>query len=285
MGTAASIPARPDAPADRIQALSRGLKVLEYVHAVGRPVGVKEIAAAVGLRLGTTYHLVNTLLHDGYLERNGDRLLRPGRSPGGGDRGAIGVQRALGRAAYAVDDVAVMARLAGAETRVTAAAEVPGAESGGHYAPDSAGLSHMLAVGRVIIAHQSPEVAEQTIELTRRVASMRGELFDEAELRDSLKATSERSFCALVGEGDACVGAPIFNSDGSVFGAVAVVVPPRRLQRVLDQLVHTATTAAREIGAALQTTTKEEPCTSTRARSTSSSTATCTSGTQAPRTG
>jgi IclR family transcriptional regulator, acetate operon repressor len=279
------------APADRIQSLSRGLRVLEYVHAAGRPVGVKEVAAGLELHLATTYHLVNTLLHEGYLVRDGRRLLRPGRLPGNSDRhDTLPLQRALGRAAYAVDDVAVLARLAGAETRVTAAAEVPGAACGGHYAPDAADLSHLLAVGRVILAFQAPDIAEQTIELTRRVAAERCELFDEAELRDSLGATAERGFCALVGEGDACVGVPVFSRDGEVLNAVAVVVPPRRLQRALDQLVATATVAAREISRALEAVqtfepTKEETCTRKTARSTSSSTATSTSGTPAPRTG
>jgi IclR family acetate operon transcriptional repressor len=291
VATASTTAPSSEAPSDRIQALARGLQILEYVHAAGRPVGVKEIAAGVDLHLATTYHLVNTLLYDGYLVRNGSRLLKPGRLPGSAERsGAVGVQRALGRAAYAVADVAVLARLAGAETRVTAAAEVPGAACAGHYAPDSVGLSHLLAVGRVILAYQPPDVADETIELTRRVAAILGELFDEAELRHSLQATAEQRYCAVVGEGDACVGAPVFNGDGAVFGAVAVVVPPRRLHRTLDHLVAAASVAAREIATALNAaqttgTTKEEPCTSTTARSTSSSTATFTSGTPAPRIG
>jgi DNA-binding IclR family transcriptional regulator len=161
------------------------------------------------------------------------------------------VQRALGRAAFAVDDVAVMARLAGAETRVIATAEVPGAPCSGHYDRDATGLSHTLAVGRVILAHQPSEVAEEMIDLTRRTACARGDLFNEAELRDSLQATAERRFCVVVGEGDACVGAPVLGRDGSVHGAVAVVVEPRRLHRGLDRLVTAASAAAREISTAL----------------------------------
>jgi DNA-binding IclR family transcriptional regulator len=52
------------------------------VHAAPAPVSVKAIAAGVGLKLGTTYHLVNTLLAEGYLVRNGDRSIAPGRIPG-----------------------------------------------------------------------------------------------------------------------------------------------------------------------------------------------------------
>jgi IclR family acetate operon transcriptional repressor len=243
----------PDPPSDRIQALARGLRVLECVHAAGRPISVKEIAAGVGLRLATTYHLVNTLLYDGYLERNGDRLLEPGRLLGRPEpQNTAVVRRALGRAAYAIDDVAVLARLAGAETRVAATAEVPGATCAGHYPPNAAGLSHLLAVGRVILAHQTHGDAEQAIELTRRLASERDEVFDETELRDSLAEVAELGHCTLVGDGDACVAAPIFDADHAVFGAVAVVVVPRRMHRAHGHLVSVTTTAAREITAALR---------------------------------
>jgi IclR family transcriptional regulator, acetate operon repressor len=246
---------RAEAPSDRIQSLSRGLQILDYVHAAGRPVAVKEIARAAGLHLATTYHLVNTLVYEGYLQRTDDRLLRPGRSLGTPEsRRDLAIQRALGRAAYAVDDVAVMARLAGAETRVTETAEVPGAPCAGHYARDASGLSHSLAVGRVILAHQEPDTAEQLIELTRHAAGLRGELFNEAELRDSLEATADRRYCVVIGEGDACVGAPVFDRDGDVYGAVAVVVQPRRLRRGLDRLVTAASVAAREISTALSST-------------------------------
>ena len=77
-----SAPPGESPPGDRIQSLSRGLRILEFVHTAERPVGIKEVAFGVGLQLPTAYHLVNTLLYDGYLERDDARLLRPGRLPG-----------------------------------------------------------------------------------------------------------------------------------------------------------------------------------------------------------
>jgi DNA-binding IclR family transcriptional regulator len=240
------------APADQIQGLSRGLRVLEQVHAAGRPVAVKEIAAAAGLNLSTVYHLVNTLLHEGYLVRTGDRLLVPGRVPGqGGGARAAGVQRALGRAAYAVDEVAVLARLDGVHTRVTATAEVPQAACAGHYRPQAACLSHLVAVGRVLIAYQPAEPAERLIELTARAAAVRGEVFDQGELRDDLQTTVDRGFCTLIGDGDACLAVPVTDGGEHAVAAVAVVIPPRRLRRELDRLVAVSSLAARELAAVL----------------------------------
>ncbi|HWK24978.1 MAG TPA: helix-turn-helix domain-containing protein [Solirubrobacter sp.] len=237
-----------DAPSDRIQALSRGMRILEHVHAAGRPLGVKEIAAALGLNLATTYHLVNTLLYEGYLERGDDHRLRPGRVPGASD-GAItvGVRRVLGRAAFAIDDVAVLARLTGAQTRVAAAAEVPGATCTGHYPPGAVALSHLLAAGRVILAHMPPDGTEEALETTRRAATLRHELFDEAELRAALDEAAELHYSVVVGDGDACVGVPIFGGGGAVLGAVAVVAPARRVRRALDRFVCVASRAAGEL--------------------------------------
>ncbi len=239
-------------PADHIQGLSRGLRILEHVHSAGRPVGVKEVSAAVGLNLSTVYHLVNTLLYEGYLVRTADRLLQPGRLPGeAAATQTAGVRRALGRAAYAVDDVAVLARLDGAHTCVAECAEVPQAPSGGHYPQHAMSLSHLLAVGRVLIAHQPPEHTERLIELTRRAAAVREEVFDEAELRNDLRATAERGYCALIGEGDACVAVPVLDGRGWAQAAVAVVVPVRRLRHELGELVAASLAAAQEVEAAL----------------------------------
>jgi IclR family transcriptional regulator, acetate operon repressor len=247
------LPAQP--PNGHIEGLSRGLAILDYVHATPSAVGIKEIATAVDLKLGTAYHLVNTLLYEGYLVRGDDRFLRPGRLPGPAQGSAdddVSVRRALGRAAYTADDVAVLARLDGALTRVTATAEVPGAACTGHYPVDACALSHMLAVGRVILAHQPPDEAEKAIELTRRMAAADGELFDIHELRDDLAATGERHYCAFVGDGDACVAAPVLGADGHAVAAVAVVVPPRRVRHDIAYLRQAAVVAAREITHALE---------------------------------
>jgi DNA-binding IclR family transcriptional regulator len=228
--------------------------VLEFVHAAPAPVSVKAIAAGVGLKLGTTYHLVNTLLADGYLVRNPDRSIGPGRVPGtiapspAPQDASMAVRRALGRAAYAVDDVAVLTRLDGPETRVTATAEVPGAQNAGHYPVDAHALSHLLAAGRVIIAHQEPETTEAVIERTRRAAQAAGELLDEGELRDDLAAATERHWCALVGDGDACVSAPVLDERGHAVAAVAIVVRPRRLHAERARLAAIAIAAARDVG-------------------------------------
>ncbi len=63
-------PASPAAPATLIGSVQRAMKLLETVagHEYGAP--AKQLARETGLALPTTYHLLRTLVHEGYLQRD-----------------------------------------------------------------------------------------------------------------------------------------------------------------------------------------------------------------------
>jgi hypothetical protein len=52
-----------------IGSVQRALRVLEIVAAAGDGVTAKVVARRSGYKLSTTYHLLNTLVHEGYLVR------------------------------------------------------------------------------------------------------------------------------------------------------------------------------------------------------------------------
>jgi DNA-binding IclR family transcriptional regulator len=54
-------------PTGLIGSAQRALRVLELVAAAGAPVTAKVVARRAGYKLSTTYHLLNTLAHEGYL--------------------------------------------------------------------------------------------------------------------------------------------------------------------------------------------------------------------------
>lgn len=58
-------------PSGLIGSAQRALRVLEVVAAADGPVTAKAVARRAGFKLGTTYHLLNTLAHEGYLVRGG----------------------------------------------------------------------------------------------------------------------------------------------------------------------------------------------------------------------
>ncbi len=52
-----------------VGSVSRALRVLEIVAAAGDGIPAKAVARRAGLKLSTTYHLLHTLVHEGYLVR------------------------------------------------------------------------------------------------------------------------------------------------------------------------------------------------------------------------
>jgi DNA-binding IclR family transcriptional regulator len=65
-----------------IQSVQRALRLVEAVAALDGRARAKELARAVGLSLSTTYHLLRTLTHEGYLTRldDGSYVLGPSLS-------------------------------------------------------------------------------------------------------------------------------------------------------------------------------------------------------------
>jgi DNA-binding IclR family transcriptional regulator len=61
-----------------VPGLHRGLKVLEVVASARRPMGISEIAAAMGLTRSSVFRLVYTLRHMGFLEEGPSKLVTLG---------------------------------------------------------------------------------------------------------------------------------------------------------------------------------------------------------------
>ncbi len=65
-----------------IGSVQRALSLVDIVANSSRPVPAKSLAAASGLTTGTTYNLVRTLIHEGYLVSEPDGLVLGPRFPG-----------------------------------------------------------------------------------------------------------------------------------------------------------------------------------------------------------
>ncbi|MGJ3190124.1 IclR family transcriptional regulator [Paenarthrobacter sp. FR1] len=63
-------PAGTDAPKDLVQSVARALNIVDVIAAAKEPMRAQSIASAVNLHIATTSHLLATLVHAGYLERN-----------------------------------------------------------------------------------------------------------------------------------------------------------------------------------------------------------------------
>lgn len=245
---------------DSLSTLQRGLRVLEYVSQ-NEGTYPKQIAAGVGLSLGTTYHLVNTLLDERYLIRTWLGGLVLGE----------GVAALVGRVDHRPDpypelhalllelaersgDVAVLGRLVGPDAEIVAVADAPGAEHGGHLLAGSRGPTHTMALGKALLSVLEPETVVAIVRswplppLTGRTVVRPDLLLDQVEL------VGRRGFAVDVEEGEeglCCISAPIRGPATRPSGAIAVAVTPERFRTQGPRLAELVVAAERRSSAIL----------------------------------
>lgn len=79
--------------------IQRAITLVDMVANAPRPLPVKALASSAGLSLGTTYNIVRTLVHEGYLAREPDGLVLGKRFPSLQSKDADGVFLARVRSA------------------------------------------------------------------------------------------------------------------------------------------------------------------------------------------
>ncbi len=72
----------PEREQTLIGSVQRALSLVDIVANAPRPIPVKTLAAASSLTPGTTYNLVRTLVHEGYLQTQPDGVILGARFPG-----------------------------------------------------------------------------------------------------------------------------------------------------------------------------------------------------------
>lgn len=223
-------------PSGLIGSAQRALRVLEVVGTAGDGITAKAVARRAGFKLSTTYHLLNTLVHEGYLIRLGH-----GRGFGLGYKlgglyerlcAELDVDKSL------QDELQNLHRRAGAaayytvfrDTDVVVAAvadspEFPRAKPldfGFHEA------AHATAFGKVLLASLTGKQRRSYLEgagmprLTARTTVRAGEL--DSELRHVIRAGMALEIEEFQPE-LACLSAPIHDEHNQVTGAVAFSVP------------------------------------------------------------
>lgn len=239
-----------------IGSVVRALSLLEAAAEHGRPVQAKTLARLTGIPLPTTYHLLRTLVHEGYLERTEDGYV-VGELPS--HLAAVGQEASAGLRARRVlrtlhDDLGAAAYLAvldDGEIDLVDIVDSPAAPRtdlwvGLHDA------AHATALGKAIIGALPGDqrldylARHPMVDLTPRTHTRVRPLLTELDQRPSVIVDNEEY--AL---GTACVAVPL--PSARVAGAVAVSVPARQVQRVLDGL-QPLTRAAHRLGVAVSIT-------------------------------
>lgn len=223
-----------------IASVRRALNLLDAVGDAGVPLPAKALARRTGQPLATTYHLLRTLVHEGYLTRVdglgyvlGDRISALSAGPG---RAAAltaqchqilqGLHRELSAATYlsVLDDGEI--RL----TDVVDSAAAPRVE----LWVDFHEAAHATALGKAMLAAlddatRRDYLAQHSLaDLTPHTVTDRRVLLRQLDQAGGYSV--DREEYAL---GTACIAVAV--PSPSMKAAVAVSVPARQVQRVVDR--------------------------------------------------
>lgn len=211
-----------------ISSVQRALHLLEAAAAHEDGASAKRLARETGLPLGTTYHLLRTLVHEGYLHKREDGGFVLGDSLGelheqGQAQSELSrVRPALTALRDELDMATYLARFEDGEVRILDIADGPRAPRV-HRLVDPANAAHASALGRCVLRQLDADTRDDYLarhppfELTPRTVT---------RARDVLRGLAESAPHALVWDdqqyelGTGCVAAPV--TDGDAPAALAV---------------------------------------------------------------
>lgn len=234
-----------------ITSVQRALRLLEAVSCHDDGATAKVLAHETGLRLPTTYHLIRTLVHDGYLQR------LPGGRYAVGDRvdqlrQSGSVQAVVSRSRFALESLrdelrvpVYLALYADGEIRVVDIVDSPRAPRvdlwvGIHDA------AHATALGKCVLRALPDEARRDYLsrhplaDLTPRTITRRDVLLRSLASSPVHLPVFDRSEYAV---GTACAAVPV--GDGERVGALAVSASLERLPELAKSAQPLMATAGR----------------------------------------
>ena len=241
----------------RIQSVARASQLLMTVARSEGGASVKGLAESLDLALPTTYHLINTLLDQGLLSRNGDRRYVLGDATavlaqaylrnGGASERLLG---ALKQLADETHETVYLADWADTEIRVRASVESSRAVRVGNVTSGSYEHAHARANGKVLLAWAPDVVRDEYLghhplkKLTSHTITSRRRLDQElTEIRSTGYAQDHEEYQ----EGVSCLAAP-FLLHGEVVAAFGISVPTGRFRANEAALRHTLLNVVSSIG-------------------------------------
>lgn len=239
-----------------IGSVQRALRLVDIVANSARPLPVKTLAATTGLTPGTTYNLVRTLIHEGYLANEPDGLVLGTRFPtfrtGIDTRGVFlaRVRSALREVTEEVGATAYLSRYTDGEMHlvdIVDAVRSPRIEL--WVGMDSS--AHATALGKQILADLTAEERLDYLsrhrleELTPRTISDRRTLL--TQLEHSRGFAVEREEYSV---GNSCVAVPV-NAPGVTASLAISLATDRALVdgRLIAKLQHAARRLSLQLGA------------------------------------
>lgn len=232
----------PLATADRVQSVSRALALLDALGATPHGQTAKGLAAATGLTVPTTYHLLITLVAGGYASRDpvsrlftlGSRIPQLHQAFMARARPTVGTLPFLQALHQTTGETVHLARLFG-DDAVTV--ELIGGREPLPVGIGYVGFSlpaHVTAVGRVLLAWSSPE--RQRAYLAGRYGHSAGPFpaADTAGLEAELSSIRKDGYAVDRGTSHPevwCLAAPVVTTTGEINEALTILTSRSRFAR------------------------------------------------------
>ena len=245
----------PEAEPTLIGSVQRALRLVDIVANSPRPMPVKTLSAVTGLTTGTTYNLVRTLVHEGYLTSEPDGLVLGTRFPAfQSETDARGVFLARVRAALrtVTDEVGATAYLSryhdGEMHLVDIVDAVRNPRIELWVGLDAS--AHATALGKQILAELSDDERLDYLsrhrleELTPRTISDRRTLLTQLEHSPGFAVDQEEYAI-----GNTCVAVPVIAPN--VMASLAISLPSEHVvdRRLVMRMQQTARRLSLQLGA------------------------------------
>ncbi|CAM5294636.1 transcriptional regulator [Streptomyces pilosus] len=232
-----------------ISSVQRAFRLLEAASAHQNGAPAKQLARETGLPLTTAYHLLRTLVHDGYLRKLddggfvlGDRM-RTLNTAGGGQALLSRVRPALAALRDELSSAVYLTFYEDGEIRVADIADGPRAPRVDLWVGfEDAG--HATALGKSVLRELDDEARREYLsrhplnDLTPRTITTAPALIREIEATSLAPAVTDLEEYAL---GTVCVAVPV--RSGRTLGSLGVSMPKDQLSRlgaVRERLLPTA---------------------------------------------
>ena len=229
----------------RIQSVARASQLLLWVASQEKGASVKEISAAQRLGLPTTYHIINTLLDQGLLTRDGQRRYVLGEAAAVLARAYLRDSRASERLIAGLRDLAArthetvyLADWGDRDIRVRASVESSQAVRAGEVPSGGYDHGHARANGKVLLAWASEEVRRDYLDHHELTALTPHTITDEARLMREINLIRRRGIAYDAEEyavGLSCLAAPV-QLNGEAIAAYGISVPTERFKRTKEEL-------------------------------------------------
>ncbi|MEU7472554.1 IclR family transcriptional regulator [Streptomyces sp. NPDC044984] len=232
-----------------ITSVQRAFRLLEAAGAHENGAPAKQLARETGLPLATAYHLLRTLVHDGYLRKLddggfvlGDRF-QTLHTAGRGQALLSRVRPALAALRDELSTAAYLTFYEDGEIRVAEIVDSPRTPRAELWVGfEDAG--HATALGKSVLRELDDEARREYLsrhplnDLTPRTITTAPELIRRLETSDLAPAVTDLEEYSL---GTVCVAVPVYSGD--TLGSLGVSMPKDRLHRldeVRERLLPTA---------------------------------------------